>query len=91
MSPAIFSHPLEPATMIQSDHPDTWIETKTENGKCYYYNAKSRETTWTKPENARIFTQEQFLQHAFTNNNKNVGSNGIPIEHNGKFYLIFYT
>ncbi|KAH7641478.1 transcription elongation regulator 1-like [Dermatophagoides farinae] len=49
--------------MIQNELADTWVETKTENGKCYYYNAKTRETTWTKPENGTILTQEQLLQN----------------------------
>ena len=53
--------------MIQNESSETWIETKTENGKCYYYNAKTRETTWTKPDNATILTQEQFLQNLLAN------------------------
>ena len=67
------------STMIQNDHAEIWIETKSENGKCYYYNAKTRETSWNKPDNAKIFTQEQFLQNAFSNHN----TNGIKPE-NGK-------
>lgn len=66
--------------MIQSDQQaEVWIETKSENGKCYYYNAKTRETTWTKPEDAKIFTQEQFmLQNALA------ATNGIAKADNGK-------
>lgn len=40
---------------------EIWVETKTGEGKSYYYNARSRETTWTKPEgeNVKILTQQQ--------------------------------
>lgn len=49
-------------SMTITEGEETWIETKSDNGKCYYYNAKTRETTWTKPTSATVLTQEQFLQ-----------------------------
>lgn len=52
--------------MIQGDVGETWIEAKTDGGKSYYYNAKTRETTWTKPTNAQILSQEQFMQNSAT-------------------------
>ncbi|GAB6025445.1 hypothetical protein CHUAL_011190 [Chamberlinius hualienensis] len=38
---------------------EVWVETKSPEGKAYYYNVRSRETVWTKPENVKIITQEQ--------------------------------
>jgi len=44
---------------------EVWVETKDGNGKPYYYNARTRETTWTKPEgNLRVLTQEQVRKHS---------------------------
>lgn len=38
---------------------ELWVETKTDDGKSYYYHAMTRETTWTRPEgpHIRIMTQ----------------------------------
>lgn len=39
---------------------EIWVETKASEGKSYFYNARTRETTWTKPEgNVKILLQEQ--------------------------------
>lgn len=54
---------------------ETWIETQSDNGKCYYYNAKTRETTWTKPVSALVLTQEQFLQKVLANQNRAIAAN----------------
>lgn len=53
--------------VIDESNTEIWVETKTADGKSYYYNAKSRDTTWTKPEgeNIKIILQEQVCIFVF--------------------------
>ncbi len=40
---------------------EVWVETKNDDKKSYFYNARTRETTWTKPEgdNVKILSQSE--------------------------------
>lgn len=40
----------------------------------YYYNAKTRESAWTKPENVKIITQSEVEQMAAQANQQQVAS-----------------
>uniref|UniRef100_A0A3Q3DA53 Transcription elongation regulator 1 n=1 Tax=Hippocampus comes TaxID=109280 RepID=A0A3Q3DA53_HIPCM len=38
---------------------EIWVENKTPEGKAYYYNARTRESAWTKPEGVKIIQQAE--------------------------------
>ncbi|KAM4678181.1 transcription elongation regulator 1 isoform 1-T1 [Discoglossus pictus] len=38
---------------------EIWVENKTPDGKVYYYNARTRESAWSKPEGVKIIQQSE--------------------------------
>ncbi|UJR30629.1 hypothetical protein I4U23_018153 [Adineta vaga] len=36
-----------------------WVEYKNRDGRVYYYNAKTRQSIWTKPEGQRVMSQNE--------------------------------
>ena len=52
---------------------ELWVETRSEAGKVYFYSAKTRKTAWTKPTNAQVISQKQFLALAVQSHQNNAG------------------
>ncbi|XP_048485698.1 transcription elongation regulator 1-like [Plutella xylostella] len=49
--------------------PEIWVETKSEDGKSYYYHSRTRETTWTRPQDSptcKVITQAEMEAMATT-------------------------
>uniref|UniRef100_A0A4W4FXT2 Transcription elongation regulator 1 n=1 Tax=Electrophorus electricus TaxID=8005 RepID=A0A4W4FXT2_ELEEL len=38
---------------------EIWVENTTQEGKVYYYNARTRESVWTKPEGVKVIQQSE--------------------------------
>ncbi|KAI7795929.1 putative transcription elongation regulator 1 [Triplophysa rosa] len=53
--------PPSPASGAASSLPsdEIWVENTTPEGKVYYYNARTRQSAWTKPEGVKIIQQSE--------------------------------
>uniref|UniRef100_A0A3P8P2V7 Transcription elongation regulator 1 n=1 Tax=Astatotilapia calliptera TaxID=8154 RepID=A0A3P8P2V7_ASTCA len=38
---------------------EIWVENKTPEGKTYYYNARTRESSWSKPDGVKVIQQSE--------------------------------
>jgi transcription elongation regulator 1 len=60
-----------PSGLIQKPTEEVWVENKTGDNRTYYYNARTRESSWTKPQtsvNVKVITQEEVERMAAVNN-----------------------
>lgn len=56
---------------LPKPNEEVWVENKTSDNRVYYYNARTRESSWTKPAagpNVRIITQDEVERMAAVNN-----------------------
>ncbi|KAM6969779.1 transcription elongation regulator 1 [Aplochiton taeniatus] len=55
---------------------EIWVENKTSEGKAYFYNARTRESSWSKPEGVKIIQQSEL-------NPLMVGGAGVATSNSG--------
>jgi transcription elongation regulator 1 len=60
---------------------EIWVQNKAGDGKIYYYNARTRESSWTKPEggNIKVLTQEEVERMAQMKTQIGGGGGGVEV------------
>ncbi|XP_061412371.1 transcription elongation regulator 1-like isoform X2 [Lethenteron reissneri] len=47
------------AMVLNAAVEEIWVENKTPDGKAYFYNARTRESRWTKPDGVKVVQQSE--------------------------------
>ncbi|XP_072002240.1 transcription elongation regulator 1 isoform X1 [Engystomops pustulosus] len=62
-SPASVTNPSPNTAPTQAPtlppNEEIWVENKTPDGKAYFYNARTRESSWTKPDGVKVIQQSE--------------------------------
>ncbi|XP_064599903.1 transcription elongation regulator 1-like isoform X2 [Liolophura sinensis] len=67
--------PMGPGSQGGGDaSQEMWVETKSPEGKVYYYHSRTRVAAWTKPENVKIITQAELEAMAAAQTNPAVST-----------------
>ncbi|XP_056358275.1 transcription elongation regulator 1 isoform X5 [Oenanthe melanoleuca] len=48
-----------PGTPAMPPAEEIWVENKTPDGKVYFYNARTRESAWSKPDGVKVIQQSE--------------------------------
>ncbi|XP_033995794.1 transcription elongation regulator 1-like isoform X4 [Trematomus bernacchii] len=55
----LFPPGMPPVIASGAPAEEIWVENKTSEGKAYYYNARTRESSWSKPDGVKIIQQSE--------------------------------
>ncbi|XP_010775470.1 transcription elongation regulator 1 isoform X2 [Notothenia coriiceps] len=55
----LFPPGMPPVVASGAPAEEIWVENKTSEGKAYYYNARTRESSWSKPDGVKIIQQSE--------------------------------